>query len=71
VTVGDGAGKGVSAALLMARMYSDIRYMLLSQPTPAQAITQLNRNLSGGGWGTGSSRWGWRCSTLGGIPYRW
>ena len=51
VTVGDVAGKGVSAALLMARMYSDIRYMLLSQPTPAQAITQLNRNLSGGGLG--------------------
>jgi len=51
VTVGDVAGKGVSAALLMARMYSDVRYMLLSQPTPAKAITQLNRNLSGGGLG--------------------
>ena len=51
ITVGDVAGKGVSAALLMARMYSDVRYMLLSQPTPAQAITQLNRQLSGSGLG--------------------
>lgn len=51
ITVGDVAGKGVSAALLMARMYSDVRSMLLSQPTPAQAITQLNRHLSGGGLG--------------------
>jgi serine phosphatase RsbU (regulator of sigma subunit) len=51
ITVGDVAGKGVSAALLMARMYSDVRYMLLSQPTPAQAVTQLNRQLSGGGLG--------------------
>ncbi len=51
ITVGDVAGKGVPAALLMARMYSDVRYMLLSQPTPADAVTKLNEGLSTGGLG--------------------
>ena len=35
VTVGDVAGKGLPAALLMARIYSDTRYELLARPTPA------------------------------------
>ncbi|MCY2962447.1 MAG: SpoIIE family protein phosphatase [Planctomycetota bacterium] len=51
ITVGDVAGKGVPAALLMARMYSDVRYTLLSQPTPADAVTKLNEGLSTGGLG--------------------
>lgn len=51
VTVGDVAGKGVPAALLMARMYSDVRYNLLSYPTAAQAITHLNAGLSTGSLG--------------------
>lgn len=51
VSVGDVAGKGVPAALLMARMFSDVRYTLLSQPTPAEATSQLNQGLSSGGLG--------------------
>jgi len=51
VSVGDVAGKGVPAALLMARLYSDARYELLSCPTPAEAMTRLNAGLTLGGLG--------------------
>jgi serine phosphatase RsbU (regulator of sigma subunit) len=51
VTVGDVAGKGLPAALLMARIYSDTRYELLAKPTPAEAMTSLNTNLSSSGLG--------------------
>lgn len=51
VTVGDVAGKGVPAALLMARIYSDARYQLLASPTPADAMTNLNATLSTSGLG--------------------
>jgi serine phosphatase RsbU (regulator of sigma subunit) len=46
ITIGDVAGKGMPAALLMARIYSDTRYQLLAQPTPADAITKLNAGVS-------------------------
>jgi serine phosphatase RsbU (regulator of sigma subunit) len=42
VAVGDVAGKGVSASLLMAKLSSDIRFALLSEPSPAAAISKLN-----------------------------
>lgn len=42
VSVGDVAGKGVPAALLMARIYADARYELLSKPNPAEAMAGLN-----------------------------
>jgi phosphoserine phosphatase RsbU/P len=51
LTVGDVAGKGVPAALLMARIYSDARYQLLASPTPAEAMTHLNASLSTSGLG--------------------
>src|SRR5262245_28245294 len=51
VTVGDVAGKGVPAALLMARIYSDTRYELLAKPTPAEAMTNLNANVASSGLG--------------------
>ncbi len=51
VTVGDVAGKGLPAALLMARIYSDTRYELLARPTPAEAMTSLNTSLSSSGLG--------------------
>jgi len=47
VVQGDVAGKGMAAALLMARLCSDVRYWLLSEPTPAAAVTRLNQQLSG------------------------
>jgi sigma-B regulation protein RsbU (phosphoserine phosphatase) len=45
VAVGDVAGKGVSAALLMAKLSSDMRFCLLSEPDPAQALARLNDQL--------------------------
>ena len=45
LVVGDVAGKGVSAALLMARLCSDVRYALLTSPTPAEALRRLNEQL--------------------------
>jgi serine phosphatase RsbU (regulator of sigma subunit)/pSer/pThr/pTyr-binding forkhead associated (FHA) protein len=46
VVVGDVAGHGVSAALTMARLCSDIRYALLTTDTPAEAVSKLNWQLS-------------------------
>lgn len=45
VTVGDVSGKGVPAALLMARLCSSVRFHLVAQPTAAEAMTALNREL--------------------------
>jgi serine phosphatase RsbU (regulator of sigma subunit) len=42
ILVGDVAGKGVSAALLMAKLSSDARFCLLSEADPAKAIMALN-----------------------------
>src|SRR5262249_8575208 len=42
VTLGDVAGKGVPAALLMAKLSSDTRFSLLTEPDPAKAIAKLN-----------------------------
>jgi serine phosphatase RsbU (regulator of sigma subunit) len=40
--IGDVAGKGVSAALLMSRVSSDARFTMLTEPNLAKAITRLN-----------------------------
>jgi serine phosphatase RsbU (regulator of sigma subunit)/pSer/pThr/pTyr-binding forkhead associated (FHA) protein len=42
LSVGDVAGKGVAAALLMAKLSSDIRYCLLSEAELTKAIDKLN-----------------------------
>jgi serine phosphatase RsbU (regulator of sigma subunit) len=42
VLVGDVAGKGVPAALLMAKLSSDARFCLLTEDDPAEAIIKLN-----------------------------
>jgi serine phosphatase RsbU (regulator of sigma subunit)/pSer/pThr/pTyr-binding forkhead associated (FHA) protein len=42
VAVGDVAGKGVSAALMMAKLSSDTRFCLLTESDPGQAIARLN-----------------------------
>lgn len=42
VTVGDVAGKGVSAAILMAKLSSEMRTALLAEEDPAAAIARLN-----------------------------
>ncbi len=42
VMLGDVAGKGVPAALLMAKVSSDGRFCALTEPDPAQAVYRLN-----------------------------
>lgn len=51
VALGDVAGKGVAAALLMARLHSMTQLHLLTQPTPARAMNALNRELTSSGLG--------------------
>ena len=40
--LGDVSGKGVSAALFMARLVSDFRYLSLLDPNPASVMNRLN-----------------------------
>lgn len=42
IAVGDVAGKGLSAALLMAQLTADVRNSLVSMPTAADALRKLN-----------------------------
>lgn len=51
VAIGDVAGKGVSAALLMARLHASARYHLISSPSPGTAMTGLNTEVSNSGLG--------------------
>ena len=46
LAIGDVAGKGVSAALLMAHFCAEVRYCLATCATPAAAVEQLNADLS-------------------------
>jgi phosphoserine phosphatase RsbU/P len=50
VIVGDVAGKGVPAALMMARLSSDVRFSLASEPDPAKAIQQINEGFAHHDW---------------------
>jgi phosphoserine phosphatase RsbU/P len=50
VIVGDVAGKGVSAALLMARLSSDVRFLLASEPDPATAVQKINAGFANADW---------------------
>jgi serine phosphatase RsbU (regulator of sigma subunit) len=45
VMLGDVAGKGVPAALLMAKVSAEARFFLLTESGPAAAISRLNRLL--------------------------
>jgi serine phosphatase RsbU (regulator of sigma subunit) len=45
VFIGDVSGKGVSAALLMARISSDLRVAALAEADPARAISRVNRTV--------------------------
>jgi serine phosphatase RsbU (regulator of sigma subunit) len=51
MSVGDVAGKGLPSALLMARIYSDARYELLTKPIPTDALTSLNTSVVASGLG--------------------
>ncbi len=50
VFVADVSGKGISAALLMAKAASEARYLLASEATPEAAICKLAAEFSGHGW---------------------
>lgn len=49
VMIGDVAGKGVSAALFMAKLSADVRYCTLTEPRLDAAITRLNVSLQEAG----------------------
>jgi len=49
IMVGDVAGKGVPAALLMAKVSSDARFCMLTEPDPAQAVYKLNEQMQEAG----------------------
>lgn len=51
IVLGDVAGKGVAAALLMAKLSAEVRYCMLTEPDPARAVTLLNDQLLRGGIG--------------------
>ncbi len=50
VVLGDVSGKGVSAALLMAKLSGEVRYCLASEATPATAMSRINTSFSRSGW---------------------
>lgn len=43
ITLGDVSGKGIAAALLMAKLSAEIRYCLASETSPPEALAKLNR----------------------------
>jgi sigma-B regulation protein RsbU (phosphoserine phosphatase) len=51
IVLGDVAGKGVPAALLVAKLSSEVRYCCLTQPEPSKAIQLLNDQMIRGGLG--------------------
>ena len=42
--------KGVSAALLMARLSSDVRFLLASEEDPAMAVQKINAGFANADW---------------------
>jgi serine phosphatase RsbU (regulator of sigma subunit)/pSer/pThr/pTyr-binding forkhead associated (FHA) protein len=50
VVLADVSGKGISAALLTAKLSSEARYCLASEATPATAMDRLNAAFSASGW---------------------
>ncbi|HZZ82047.1 MAG TPA: SpoIIE family protein phosphatase [Gemmataceae bacterium] len=49
IMIGDVAGKGVPAALLMAKVSSDARFCTLTEPSLSEAIAKLNEHLQEAG----------------------
>jgi phosphoserine phosphatase RsbU/P len=50
IILADVSGKGISAALLTAKLSSEARYCLASEVTPAAAMQRLNAAFSASGW---------------------
>ena len=45
IAIGDVSGKGMPAALLMARLSSEVRLLIQTELDPARVVDQLNRDL--------------------------
>ena len=45
IAIGDVSGKGMPAALLMARLSSEVRLLIQTEPDPARVVDRLNRDL--------------------------
>jgi serine phosphatase RsbU (regulator of sigma subunit)/pSer/pThr/pTyr-binding forkhead associated (FHA) protein len=50
VVLGDVSGKGVAAALLMAKLSGEVRFCLASEPNAAAAMNRINVSFSRSGW---------------------
>jgi len=50
VVLGDVAGKGVAAALMMAKLSGDVRFCLASDSDYARAVSRINGSMAGRGW---------------------
>ncbi|MBI3463520.1 MAG: SpoIIE family protein phosphatase [Planctomycetes bacterium] len=50
IVLADVSGKGISAALLVAKLSADIRYCLVSESQPERAMARLNNSFIRGGW---------------------
>jgi len=50
VVLADVSGKGVSAALVMAKLSGEVRYCLVSEPVPSRAVNRINALFSSSGW---------------------
>jgi sigma-B regulation protein RsbU (phosphoserine phosphatase) len=50
VVLADVSGKGISAALVMAKLSAIVRYSLASEPVVARAVQQINTNFARNGW---------------------
>jgi len=50
IVLADVSGKGVSAALLMAKLSAETRYCLVSEATPSAAVGRLNETFCGPRW---------------------
>jgi serine phosphatase RsbU (regulator of sigma subunit) len=50
IVLSDVSGKGVAAALVMARLSADVRYWLASEPSAAKAVDRINESFCRSGW---------------------
>ncbi len=50
VVLADVSGKGVSAALVMAKLSAEVRYCLVSEPSAAKAVDRINETFCRAGW---------------------
>jgi phosphoserine phosphatase RsbU/P len=50
IVLSDVSGKGVAAALVMARLSADVRYWLASEPSAAKAVNRINESFCRSGW---------------------